>query len=226
MILMLVSLPLTTLAQDLESKNTKSKRNWLKFGADFGLAYSNPKEINSLVSNWLMSSDPLLNSKLWEGIHFGFSGTLYSSVTVLRILEIRPQYGFSYSPYFMMTNNAEFFNSNITFEFLGMSAGICLGPLRFGGGLDKYYSRINWKDDFYRFDDIWRGNSFGFNAYVGLDRHGSKHGGTTYTLIYRNALIEELINQNDHIVTSADGNRNVGLGLTGFEFRIGFYFGI
>jgi hypothetical protein len=220
--LLLVASCFFSYAQDIE----KTKNNWLKLGLDYGLSYTNPTEINNQIGSWLTSATPVVDYNFWKGIHLGFAGNAYASITILKLLEIRPQYGFSYAPYFMLTEEAKTLNVNIIYESLGLSSSIHLGRFEFGGGVDKYYSRINWKDDSFNFSDCWKGNTIGFNAFIGIDRNRSKHKGVTYTLLYRNATVNQLINENNHIVKNAKDNKDVALNLSGLELKIGFYFGL
>lgn len=219
--LILIASCINSYAQDVG----KTKNNWLKLGLDYGLSYTNPAEVNNQIGSWLISTTPVANYNFWKEIHLGFAGNAYASITILKLFEIRSQYGFSNAPYFMLTEKAKIFNINIIYETLGLSSSFHLGRFEIGGGVDKYYSRINWIDESFNFSDSWKGNTLGYNFFIGIDRNKSKHKGVTYTLLYRNATVNQLINENNHIVKNVKDNTDVALNLSGLELKIGLFFG-
>jgi hypothetical protein len=178
-----------------------------------------------VIGNWLTSTETNIDISILKGIHLGLSGTAYTSITLFKFFEIRPQYGYSYSPYIMLNGEGGLLRANITYETLGISSNILFGSFRVGGGINEYYSRINWKDDYYKYHDTWKGNTLGYNLFVGIDRNRSKHRGRTYTLLYKNAIVDKSTNRNKHTVKDTGDNKDLALNLSGFEFKIGFYFG-
>lgn len=208
-----------TFAQD----QGKAKRNWVKLGADFGLAYINPEDINALFEEWYNSIGAMVQDEFFKGIHLGFSGTGYVSVIPVKFFEMRPQYEYGYYPYLVLNEEGTELSVKIISQRPGISGNFILGPVRIGGGVYKYFSEINWTDDHYQFSDTWKGNTIGYDAFIGLNKITSDHFGWSFTFIYQYAVIEELTNKNDQLVVFAKDLDPLILDLSGFCFKLGFY---
>jgi hypothetical protein len=219
LIIVLVNFCTLTYSQD----SVRHKRNWVKVGADFGLSYINPKDVNSLFDYWYNSINVIVEDEFFKGIHLGLSGTGYISIIPVRFFELRPQYEYSYNPYLVMIEEGSDLSVKIKTQKPGISGNFIFGPVRIGGGIYKYYSRIEWSDDLYQFSDTWKGNTIGYDAFFGLNKKTSDHFGWSFTFIYQYSVIEELTNKDNQVVVFAEEKDNLTLDLSGFSFKLGFY---
>ena len=210
---------------DSISLKTKTHYKLLKIGLDGGVAYYNPKDVNSLIDNWLNSNGTVVRDKLITGIHLGFSVNGYLAVSPLKFFDIRPEISYNYIPkIFKYDYGSKALNISITSYSPGISVNFFLESWRLGGGLFKYYSQIKWKDYEKDFNDTWKGDNLGYHVYLGVNPKISSNFRMSITFMYRNIVIKELKNENSQVLKIPSEDRNFMLDLTGFEFRIGFYF--
>lgn len=212
-------------SNDSISYKVKTPYKLLKIGLDGGIAYYNPKDVNSLIDNWLNSFGTVVGDKLITEIHLGYSVNGYLAISPLKFFDIRPEFSYNYIPkIFKFEHGSKALDISISSYSPGISANFFLDIWTLGGGLFKYYSQINWNDNENEFNDTWKGDDLGYHVYLGINPKTSSNFGMSITFMYRNIVVEELKNENSQVLKISSEDRNFMLDLIGFEVRIGFYF--
>lgn len=220
LVLAFINICITNYAQD----TIRIHRNWIKIGGDIGLSYIDPNDINSLFDYIYNAKGIEIQDEILKGIHFGYSGDVYISIIPFKFFELRPQIEYSNYPYTTIVDKQSDINVKILNLKPGISANFIFGKVRIGGELFKYQSIIGWKDDFYHFDETWKGNTQGYNIFIGFNSKSSRHFGWSSTIIYEHAIIDELKNSRYQVINIAENNKNFTLDLSGFRYKLGFYF--
>lgn len=201
-----------------------SNHQFLRFGVQGGIGVIEPHDLNSLLKRWLdyQRIEYDTQEDLWK--RPGIDGSCYIGLMPLSFIEIRPEVGYFISPKemtVMIDNN----DLSILMQWwkAGVGLNLAAGPFQIGAGYFKFFSEIGWDDEVLNYSDIWRGETFGYEYNLGLNKMFTTHFGIDAIIIYRNALIEEMHNKDGFILHYLSSGRKFELDLTGYAIRCGLF---
>ena len=224
----------------LLGQQSPQKSLQIRIGAEGGLAFINPEDINEFIEDWTSSYSVIMMQGTDE-IKVGFNGSGYLSLLLQDMIEIRPELGYFIAPKFIMISGGEDLDVILSAFHPGVSASLAprinkgFRP-KFGAGIFQYFGSVNVEPQSGP-STTFTGSKLGFHISAGLELQLFDKLSVTATVLYKHVKIDELKNDDDQVwelveydpfssSRSTVQSKKIGLDLSGVEFRMGANFAL